>query len=58
MKAQTVQIEKEQTVRQLLQDLELDESMYFVSVDGEMAKMDTVVKPGQEVKPIPIIKGG
>lgn len=58
MKAQTVQVEKEQTVSQLLQSLELDENMYFVSVDGAMAKMDTVVKPSNEIGIYPIVKGG
>ena len=58
MKAQTVQVEKEQTVQQLLQSLELDENMYFVSIDGAMAKMDTVVKPINKVGIYPIVKGG
>ena len=58
MKAQTVQVEKEQTVSQLLQSLELDENMYFVSVDGAMAKMDTIVKPSNEIGIYPIVKGG
>ena len=58
MKAQTVQVEKEQTVSQLLQSLELDENMYFVSVDGAMAKLDSVVKPSNEVGIYPIVKGG
>ena len=58
MKAQTVQVEKEQTVSQLLQELELDETMYFVSVDGAMAKLDSVVKPSNEIGIYPIVKGG
>ena len=58
MKAQTVQVEKEQTVSQLLQSLELEENMYFVAVDGAMAKLDTIVKPSNEIGIYPIIKGG
>ena len=58
MKAQTIQVEKEQTVREMLQSLDLNEKMYFVSVDGAMGTLDQKLKSSNEVKIIPVIKGG
>lgn len=58
LKAQTVQVEEEQTIREIVQGYGLEENLYFYSVDGVMAKPTQKVKAGQSLGIIPIIKGG
>lgn len=58
MKPQTVVIEEEITVESMLKSKGLDPNLFFVSVDGEMAKKDTVLNSSQEVKIFPCVAGG
>jgi len=58
LKTQTVQVEEEKTIREIVQGYGLEENLYFYSVDGRMAKPTQKVKAGQSLGIIPIIKGG
>lgn len=58
MKAETVQIEKEQTVAELLISKGLDPKNFFVSLNGDVAKAETILKQSDEVKVIPAVAGG
>ncbi len=59
MKLETIEIEKEMTASQLLKEqFGLDSKMYFLSVNGQVAKARSKVKPSDEIKAIPIVKGG
>ena len=59
MGIQTIQVEKPITVKQLLQnEFGKKSNLYFVSVNGDMAKTTTVLKPTDEVKVIAKIAGG
>jgi len=59
MTIETIQIEKPITVKQMLQnEFGKNSNLYFASVNGEMGKMSTVLKPTDEVKVIAKIAGG
>jgi len=59
MKARTVLIKKEKTVKELLLELELEPELMVVSVDDKMVQdLDTVLLPNQQVKIFPTISGG
>lgn len=58
MKAQTIQVEEETTIEDLLKQKGLDPNMYFVSVNGTMAKQTTKVTSSDKIKVYPSIAGG
>jgi len=59
VKLETVQVEKEVTVAQMLKErYGIDAGKYFVSVNGMVAKQTDVVKPADQISIIPIVKGG
>ena len=58
MKAITIQVPKEMTVKDLLLQYELDPSMYIVSKNDEQIQLDDKLVEGQAIKVIPIIAGG
>ena len=58
MKLQTVEIEREISVEELLQSKGLNPNLYFVSVDGVAAKNGDTIKAGQKTQIIPAVKGG
>ncbi len=59
MKLETVQVEQETTVAQLLQEkYGLDAGKYFVSVNGQVVKTTDTVKPTDQISIIPIVSGG
>lgn len=58
MKAITIQVPKETTVKELLLESELDPKMYIVSKNDELVKLDDKLKEGESVKVIPAVAGG
>ena len=58
MKAQLVEVEKPMTVAQLLEQEGLDKNLYFVSVNGEVAQLDSELKSTDQVRVIPAVAGG
>jgi len=59
MKLQQIEIEKETTVKALLeQEFGKDSGLFFLSVNGEMAELGTVLKPSDIIKAIPMVSGG
>lgn len=58
MKAETIQIEQEQTVAEMLASKGLDPKNFFVSLNGEVAKQTDILKSTDEVKVIPAVAGG
>ena len=58
MSIQTLQAVKPITVQQLLEQEHLDPDLYIVSQEGKQVRSNQILKPGQEVKVIAIVKGG
>ena len=58
MKAETIQIEQERTVAEMLASKGLDAKNFFVSLNGQVAKQTDVLRSTDEVKVIPAVAGG
>ncbi len=59
MKLQQIEIEKETTVKALLeQEFGEDSGLFFLSVNGEMATESMVLKTTDTVLAIPMVSGG
>ncbi len=59
MGIQQIQVEKPITVKQLLkEEFGSKSNLFFVSVNGDMAKQSTVLKASDDVKIIAKIAGG
>jgi len=58
MSIQTIQAVKLITAQQLLEQEHLDPNLYIVSQEGKQVRSNQILKIGQEVKVIAIVKGG
>jgi len=59
MKLQQIEIEKETTVKALLeQEFGQDSNLFFLSVNGEMATESMVLKTTDKILAIPMVAGG
>lgn len=58
MSIQTLQVIKQITVQQLLEQERLDPNLYIVSQEGKQVRSNQILKHGQEVKVIAIVMGG
>jgi sulfur carrier protein ThiS len=58
LKAQLIEVEKPQTVEELLKSKGLNPSMYIVSENGKIKQANDALKAGAQVKVVPAIKGG
>lgn len=59
MKLQQIHVKEEITASALLeQEFGKDSSMFFLSVNGEMASESLVLKPSDLIKAIPKVAGG
>jgi sulfur carrier protein len=57
-KGKIEELQNPKTVKNLLKMLNLNENEVLVSVNGELATEDTVIKDGDSVKIIDVISGG
>jgi sulfur carrier protein ThiS len=51
-------VEPEQTVEKLMASLEIDTRSVVIMVNGHRAAKEYVLRPGDEVKLLPLISGG
>lgn len=58
MKPQLIEVEKEMTVAQLLEQEGLSPNKYIVDVGGQLMRATDTLKVGTQAKVIPAIKGG
>jgi len=59
MKLQQIEVEKEITAQELLEkEFGKDSGLFFLSVNGEMAKEGTVLKTDDRILAIPKVAGG